>query len=121
MRGWVLGLLLLLAPVCAYAQLSQTYMRTFEADGHFYVIEYFVGSNADVRGPSTLRAQPHYAATIQVFEVLNGRRMLIAKPFGGIWTPDGCFEDEPQALVKQAYELAKGQEDSRVKDDDVWP
>ena len=79
--------------------------RTYQADGHFYVIN-FVYDPMYAFVPAVIgNAQAHYDAKISVYEVVNGEKQLIAS-FGGQYTENGCFEDDPKSLVEYARKKA---------------
>ena len=95
------------------AQDHLTIERPYETDGHLYLVEYHVHQDDSYTVPAVRGGQPHYAATITVFEIVHGARHAIASPFPGQWTERGCFEDDPAALVsfarQQATRSHKGQ------------
>lgn len=83
--------------------------RNYQDDTGFYVIEfeYYTGS---CMVPATIPlGKPHYAATITVYQIIDGKKVMIGKPFDGQYIPGGCFEDASDYLVEKAKNLAKGE------------
>ena len=102
--------------VCASPSLAATHTRTYTTDGHVYVVEYDVEDTGSYAVPLTLPVgQPHYNATITVSEVVEGRQQLVTAPFAGQWTPRGCFEDDPESLVKEALERRQQGEEGQSR------
>jgi hypothetical protein len=98
-----LSLLTVMLAINCYAEEAE---RTYENYGHFYVV-HFSYTTRSYSVPATMSGQPHYSATISVYEVLNGGKKLLSE-FEGKYTEKGCFEDDPKSLVKYAIEKAKG-------------
>lgn len=48
---------------------------------------------------------PHYRAEITVYKIKNGERIIIGETFSGIYTEQGCFEDNPALLVRKARHI----------------
>ena len=44
---------------------------------------------------------PHYTAVIQIKRFENGQFVNLGESFGGQYTDNGCFEDDPETLVKE--------------------
>jgi hypothetical protein len=88
---------------------QQHVSRNVSITGHFYVVEYtYNGSYASV--PLTNPpGKSHYAATISVYEIVNGTKILIDRTFSGTYVDGGCFEDvvgdEIQLALKAANRL----------------
>lgn len=83
--------------------------RNYQDDTGFYIIdfEYYTGS---CMVPATNPpGKPHYAATITVYQIIDGKKVMIGKPFDGQYIPGGCFEDASDYLVEKAKNLAKGE------------
>jgi hypothetical protein len=86
---------------------TETAIRTLERADGFYVVEYRYGGFATV--PLTNPpGPPHYGAEITVFRVVDGKRQQIGQPFGGEYTVNGCFEDDPKVLVEYAIKHKDG-------------
>ena len=83
----------------------KTAERTVEIPGHYYVVRYEYSSGMASVPPTCPSGRPHYDATIEVFEVLDGSKIQIGRAFPGQYVEGGCFEDKPEMLVKKALKL----------------
>lgn len=72
--------------------------RMTRIDDLNYLIIYETNSFSLVTEPATWNAQPHYRANLRIFD--SEGRLLSEQP--GEWTPNGCFEDDPVRLVREA-------------------
>lgn len=98
-------ILFLLFAALSFAEVHE---RRATVDGRKYIVKYDVPmcnppkeyGNCMLFVPSTMPAgQPHYSATISVFD---NKKIQVGQAFPGQWTHDGCFEDDPVALVEKA-------------------
>lgn len=116
-----LALLLLGAAACwaqdiaqgsgGFTSIYQNHERTISLSHRDYVVVYKVcmgGSDCSTNFvPATFPAgQMHYRATISVFEQRGLERIRIYRDWEGLWTREGCFEDDPKTLVESALESA---------------
>jgi hypothetical protein len=85
---------------------SSSASRNYQDDTGFYVID-FVYNTRYATIPAIEGAKPHYGASIKVYQIVDGKKTLIGKEFGGQYIPGGCFEDASEYLVKKAKEFAK--------------
>ena len=81
-----------------------THERTWAEHGHVYVVSYRVERPGMSIPLTNLPGGVHYDASITVFRVVEGRHQRVAS-FDGQYTDEGCFEDDPKALVQWALEL----------------
>lgn len=78
--------------------------RNYQYGKRFFVIEF--ERNEDwCTVPAIANAQPHWGAKISVFEIINGKQILVCDPFDGEYTAKGCFEDDPKMLVEKAIRI----------------
>lgn len=93
-----LALAFLTASAC-FAQAQMHHIVTHSRTWEVYTVEYDVDDGMlgpPVSVPLTIPAGvPHYQAKIRVYGPF---KTLIAS-FDGTWTAEGCFEDDPAALV----------------------
>lgn len=94
--------------------------RTVEAPGHFYIVEYEYSTKV---ATMTLVGcdhcnKAHYAAAIDVFEIVSGVRKRIGIKHYGKYTVEGCFEDDPMALVDLAL-MVDGESANDVNRPDI--
>ena len=100
----------LLSATVAYAQWTprmftgewKTIMRTCVVERVAYTVYYSYDSSAAAFMPATIPpGAPHYHCTVFV---LRGEKR-VGKPFSGIVTEEGCFEDKPEDMVARARSL----------------
>lgn len=104
----LISIIALAATLSSPALANEIHERTYSANGHNYVITFLVHENGLVIVPATYPAgQPHFPADISVSEIIAGKRQQLGKDFKGLWTPNGCFEDNPKVLVEAALDLLK--------------
>lgn len=96
--------ILLLASMAMNIIMAQTTeTRTFSDSTGLYLVKYNYNPDGWRTVPATYpEGEPHYPATITVFEVCGEDVEQIGQPFGGTYVPGGCFEDEPGAMVSNA-------------------
>src|SRR5689334_5985030 len=60
--------------------------RTVDIPHHFYIVEYDYDSGSATVPLTWPAGQSHYSAKISVFEVVDGEKRLLDKPFDGEYT-----------------------------------
>jgi hypothetical protein len=60
------------------------------------------------------RLSRHYFAMISVYKIKQGKNELIGSPFSGYYVVNGCFEDVPEAEVKEAKNLQRLIDENKV-------
>ena len=80
------------------------YQQNFQMDDGFYVIKVRYDSTW-CSVPSVVGAVPHYQAEFSVYQVVDGKEILVGKPFGGQFTHFKCYEDVPKDLIQKAKTL----------------
>lgn len=70
------------------------------ADG-VYIVEYLYNT-AWATVPAVRGGKVHYDAKIMVYKVEKKKRTQVGASFSGKYTMEGCFEDDPEALVRYA-------------------
>jgi hypothetical protein len=83
--------------------------RTYQDSTGFYIINFVYNTSYCTIPATNPPGQPHYGATITVYEIVDGKKQRIGEPFGGTYTEKGCFEDAPDYLVKTAKEKSTRQ------------
>src|SRR5277367_2284937 len=73
---------------------------SLEVDNHFFIVEFTYQMNYASVPITYPPGATHYGAQIVVFEIVNGKKEPIGKPFPGEYTGGLCFEDDPVALVE---------------------
>lgn len=82
-----------------HAERTYTYSNRFFVVCYDYCTDYYMI-------PATLPpGEPHYSATITVYEVIKGEKIKVCEPFSGQYIEKGCFEDAPESLVQQALKI----------------
>lgn len=76
--------------------------RTCQLNEKVYLIEYTYNTSRFMIPAVMGGGHSHYDAVIMVYEISDGKKYLVGKPFKGVYTKDGCFEDIPEELVKKA-------------------
>jgi len=100
--GLLVPLLLLAGFLLGAAPQSATSLRTWHHAGRTFVVLFEVAADAAIFVPLTSPlGQPHTAARITIYERAEGRLLQRGAAFDGYWTPQGCFEDDPETLVSQ--------------------
>lgn len=84
---------------------DRTAERTYQDSTGFYIINFVYNTSYCTIPATNPPGQPHYGATITVYEIIDGKKQIIGEPFGGTYTEKGCFEDAPDYLIKIAKEL----------------
>lgn len=75
--------------------------RTYQEDGlGFFVIEYNYTTEWFTQPLTNPIGDPHYSATITIYQIINDKKVLLDKPFSGVYIVNGCWEDKPETLVK---------------------
>ncbi len=110
--------------LCATLSFAEVHERRVTVHGREWLVQYDVGAceapkfeNCTVSVPATMPpGQPHYSAKITVIDTgmisstcsgvvvtcaVYGEKIQVGQTFSGQWTPDGCFEDDPVALVEK--------------------
>lgn len=75
-------------------------LRLAELNKKWYIVEYRYKKCGVHFMPAILGAQPHFFATITVRH--RGKDIAV---FDGQYTEKGCFEDDPEMLVKKALKI----------------
>jgi hypothetical protein len=88
------------------AAFAATAQRTYQEAGHFYVIDFDYSTDYATIPLTNPPGQPHYNAEITVYEIVDGNKKQLAI-FGGQYTANGCFEDDPKYLVDKAKQITK--------------
>lgn len=83
---------------------QRTAQRTYAENGHYYIIHFLYDTMLAYIPATYPEGKLHYDAVITVNEVIDGKEILIAT-FGGQYTHDGCFEDDPKYLVETAIKI----------------
>lgn len=89
-----------------YSKYETTY-RNYSDDTDKYLIEFIYNPNGVTYDPP---GQNHYSAEITVYKIDKCDAVQIGYPFEGIYTPKGCFEDDPKYLISEAKKSVKPQE-----------
>lgn len=84
---------------------DKTAERTYQDGTGFYIINFVYNTSYCTIPATNPPGQPHYGATITVYEIIDGKKQIIGESFGGTYTEKGCFEDAPDFLVKNAKKL----------------
>jgi len=88
---------------------TNTHERVAIVEKRIFIVQFYVLGGVPsfdtlVNGPDN---QEHWHAEITILEVVNGEKVKLAGPFEGVWTERGCFEDDPEAIVKRWLETEK--------------
>ena len=91
------------------AERYKEHKRFVVVDEKSYKVHYRVDTGGMMFVPSTNPpGQLHYSAKITVFMLVEDRgEVALTEPFPGQWTPAGCFEDNPEMLVRKALKVQK--------------
>lgn len=88
--------------------------RTVTYSNRFFVISYDYNTSSCLIPLTYPPGEPHYSATITVYEVIKGEKIKVCEPFSGQYIEKGCFEDNPETLVKQALKNKEQEEYTRL-------
>lgn len=86
---------------------DDTAYKSYHDSTGSYKIEFIYNPTVCMQPLTYPAGQNHYFARIIVYKVSRKHLTQIGKEFSGYYTVNGCFEDNGEALVKQAYELQK--------------
>lgn len=89
--------------------------RTYQDSTGYYIIKFLYNSQYCMIPSTYPSGQPHYSAIIEVYKIIDGKEKIMGKSFGGIYTSNGCFEDDPKYLIKEALKLEKKKNKKKIK------
>ena len=87
-----------------------TYKRNYHYQGSEYIISFTIAPGAlkFVPAENNPLEQTHFEATVHVFKKNHyGNFEPIDGGFRGWYTHDGCWEDDPEYLIKRAIRLER--------------
>jgi hypothetical protein len=116
---------LLLIILCAGIQLQAQSMKTdevtFSDSTGFFTIN-FVYNEARCTIPLTYPAGcPHYDAEVTVNQIIDGKPILLGKPFPWTYTKQKCYEGNPATLVRYAKVLNDPYYHNRLEKEEGYP
>jgi hypothetical protein len=76
--------------------------RNYQDETGFYVIDFDFDNSYYLVPATNPPGQPHYQATITVYQIVDGKKIIIGESFDGQYTEKGCFEDDPKYLIDKA-------------------
>jgi len=107
--------------LCGQVTVERNYSRAVcpeilvaDVSNEFFVIR-FEYNDAVYMRPSTFpEGVPHWDAKINIFKIVNGKRIQVGKEFTGYFTDDKCWEDSSFLLTKKAEDLEPKDLESKI-------
>lgn len=104
--GALIVFMLISQDVGPYIEPTKSANRVAIVDGKQYTVEY-IYKESGYKIPLTVNPQHHYHAKISVYRNRGKSKRLIGQPFHGYYTEKGCFEDNPETLIRYALKEGK--------------